>query len=61
MSQVSDVTQKDVPEVLQWLEPRLPVLAERLKQSQADGRLRVKAHEPGTQIRIEDCSWESAL
>ncbi|CAK8987312.1 unnamed protein product [Durusdinium trenchii] len=42
---VSDVTQKDVPEVLQWLEPRLPVLAERLKQSQADGRLRVKAHD----------------
>ncbi|CAK8987357.1 Damage-control phosphatase SPAC806.04c (Sugar phosphate phosphatase SPAC806.04c) [Durusdinium trenchii] len=44
-ARVSDVTQKDVPEVLQWLEPRLPVLAERLKQSQADGRLRVKAHD----------------
>lgn len=42
---VSDVTEKDVPEVLSWLQPRLPELAERLTQNQAEGRLKVKSHD----------------
>jgi len=41
---VSDVTEKDVPEILDWLTLRAPELAERLKGSMASKRLSVKAH-----------------
>jgi len=38
---------QDVPEVLSWLQPRLPELAERLTQNQAEGRAELSAKNKG--------------
>ncbi|OLP81075.1 Subtilin transport ATP-binding protein SpaT [Symbiodinium microadriaticum] len=48
---VSDVTDKDVPKVLKWLETRLPELAERLKVHLGTGRLKAEAHSYYTTAR----------
>lgn len=48
---VSDVTDKDVPKVLKWLETRLPELAERLNAHLGTGRLKAEAYSYYTTAR----------